>query len=129
MIKGEKEVGQGSEENEKICHWTFDLTLRGPRGGYTSAYNLEAESGDLIPPQATNIRPIHVGSVVQETYNLADPDHPIPIRKIHIHKPEGESRVLSEVGSFRFPWTTTKDVPMSRKDSRKFKKAHPIPSY
>src|SRR4030042_4943754 len=108
MIKGEREVGQGLEESEKVCHWIFDLTV-GISGGLTSAYDLEAESSDLIPQQATNIRPIHIGSIVQETYNLADPDRPIPIRKIHIHKPEGESRILSEVGSFHFPWTTKKE--------------------
>lgn len=109
MIRGDRDLGGAGEETEKPCHWLFDLTIQdSARGGYSSGYNLEVESEALIPYGATNRRPVHEGSVVQETYDLSDPEHPKPIRRVHTHE-LGEGFV-SPLG---YRWTTTKTEPIS----------------
>lgn len=116
MIKGEKESGSGKEELQNPCHWIFDLTK-----GNSSAFHLEVAKVNLIPEGATNIRPVVEGSVVQETYNFADSFHPLPVRKIHIHR-MGE-KVKSSLG---YDWTTTKDIPITGIKGLIFRIKHPI---
>lgn len=116
MIKGDREIGVGDEEREIPCHFLFDLTVDN-----TSAYSLQVESVDLIPKGAKNIRPIFEGSIVQETYNLATPDNPKPLRRIHTH--EGEEGKMSGLG---FRWATTRDEYLKGLDALIFVLKHPI---
>jgi hypothetical protein len=123
MVKRERETG-GGEEREGPCHYMFDLVeIQDPtKGGYDSAYNLQVESANEVPVGAVNIRPIHEGSVVRETYNLSDPKHPKPVRLIHSHG-VGEGNMCG----LGYRWTTTKEESMSVIEALIFKKKHRIP--
>ena len=46
------------------CHYIFELTRKGPKGGYVSHYFLEANTMEDIPPDAKNIRPATEGCVL-----------------------------------------------------------------
>ena len=119
MIKRDRDIGGGEEEKKIVCHFLFDLTVEN-----SSAYNLQVESADLIPKGAKNIRPVFEGAVVQETYDLLDPQHPKPVRKIHTHE-LGEGR-MSSVGGYQYRWTTTRDESLSPIEAIVFKIKHPI---
>ena len=123
MVKGDREIGGAGEELEKPCHYIFDMETQDPsKGGYVSLSNLQVENQNEIPYGAKNVRPVFEGSVVQETYDLADPKHPIPVRIIHTHSvPEQDDSF------FGFKWTTTRKEKMSFVEAVKFKANHPLP--
>ena len=119
MIKQDREAGRG-EELQKPCHYLFDLTVQDPRGGYTSAYDLQVETADLVPGGATNVRPIREGEVIKTTYNFADPKHPKPVRYIHSHAHEEDRSVLG------YKWTGHKEEPLPFFEAIQYKVRNPI---
>jgi hypothetical protein len=117
-FQASSEVG----EKEKPCHYIFDLVgIQDPvAGGYRSCYNLQVKTLDLMPEVAINVRPVREGSIVQETYDMSDPKHPRPIKKVHTHE------VVGKITSFGYSWTGTKDVPVKGIEALRFKKRNPV---
>lgn len=121
MIKRDRDTGADSVELPQPCHYLFDVVSRKQSVGYTSAYSLQAESTDSIPADATNIRPVREGEVVNTTYNLSDPNRPKPVHVIHSHEHEEKDRK-----AFGFTWGGTREEPLPPSEATAYIATHPI---
>ena len=99
--------GAPNKETTPPCHWLFDLKLEHPEGGTSAACLLQADSEDEIPPEASNIRAVREGDVIQIRPNLER----WPVEVLHSHE---SPRECSTFLGYRWTGTTERPFKLAR---------------